>query len=112
MSKPATISRAQVAKARRRRHLGIIDDEPRGLSKAQSQRIHALRQGEARYGLSLVQLAEVKAAIREGRSTPVRKQSNRISVHDVTLDGQTIRAVYDRRRHEVVTFLPLPRPKP
>lgn len=65
-----------------------------------------MRAGASRYGLGLVEIAEVRAAIREGRSVVVRKQSNRITVHDVTLGSRTVRAVYDRRRHEVVTFIP------
>lgn len=70
--------------------------------------LHAIRQGSARYGLSLVEIAEVKTVIAEGRSTLVEKQSNRVSVHDVKIGNRVVRAVYDRRRHEVVTFLPRP----
>lgn len=100
------ITQTQIEVARRRRHLGIVDDGMQSLSKAQAQRLHSVRAGAARYGLGLVEIAEVKAAIREGRSIPIRKQSNRITIHDVELGGRTVRAVYDRRRHEVVTFIP------
>lgn len=50
---------------------------------------------------------EIIAAIRNGRSLIVEKQTNRVTVHDVTLaDGKTVRVVYDKHRGELVTFLP------
>lgn len=46
--------------------------------------------------------------IQSSRSRVVERQSLRVSVHDVDLDGVTVRVVYDRHRKQVVTFLPPP----
>lgn len=51
--------------------------------------------------------ARIISAIRDGRSRVVRRQSHRVTIHDVELDETVVRVVYDRRRGEVVTFLPV-----
>jgi hypothetical protein len=82
----------------------------RRLPKATNQRRHAMQRFSERHGLTLDAglRNRIIKAIRNGRSTPVRRQSHRVSIHDVDLDGRMVRVVYDRKRGEIVTCLTLP----
>jgi hypothetical protein len=75
------------------------------------QRRHAVQRFSERHGLTLdIGLRnQIVKAIRNGGSTPVRRQSHRVSIHDVDVDGQLVRVVYDRKRGEIVTCLTLPK---
>lgn len=75
--------------------------------KQRAQRRHARGRALERYGLEFGPATRdaVLRAIQTGRSTHVAKQSHRVSVHDVDVEGATVRVVYDRQRKEVVTFL-------
>lgn len=77
-------------------------------SKRECERIHAKTRAYQRYGLILnrEKLQAVVRDIKTGKATFVEKQSLRVSVFDVLIEGQMCRVVYDRHRHEVVTFLP------
>lgn len=75
--------------------------------KRRAQQRHARVRAQERYGLEFGPATReaVLRAIQTGRSEHVAKQSHRVSVHDVEVDGATVRVVYDRQRKEVVTFL-------
>lgn len=80
-------------------------------SKEDTVRRHARERGRERYGVEMGADLErfIIGRITSGRSTPVERQSLRVSVHDVTLDdGQHVRVVYDKERRQIVTFLPMP----
>lgn len=76
--------------------------------KAKAQRRHARVRAMERYGMELgpATRGRIIDAIRTGRSSMVERQTLRVSVHDVTIDERIVRVVYDRRRKEIVTFLP------
>jgi hypothetical protein len=78
------------------------------VTKAAAERRHARRRAFERYGLELNMRTRrgIVEAIRTGRSRPVRRGSNRTTVHDVDVAGTTVRVVYDSERGELVTFLP------
>ena len=82
----------------------------RAKSKRKTLQVHAKRRMYARYGIVLTQQAkeEVVKAIQagDGVATFIEKQSIRVSVWDVPLEGQVVRVVYDKQRKEVVTVLP------
>ena len=80
------------------------------MTKAQAQRLHAKRRADERYGLTLnrAALEAMAREIRAGRSTPLGRQTHRTSLHLVTVDGETVRVVYDRNRKTIVTCLPRP----
>lgn len=88
----------------------------RRLTKRQSQAIHAKRRARSRYGVTLNrhQLKALIVAIAEGRSTFIRAQSLRTTIHDVPftppgkVDPVVLRVVYDKLRHQIVTCLPKP----
>lgn len=74
-------------------------------------RRHASRRAHERYGIELCRSTrdEILAAIRAGRSRFVSRSTPVRAVHDVTLaGGARVRVVYDRRHHEIVTFLTWP----
>lgn len=73
-------------------------------SKKEAERTHARRRLYERFGLDLP-LGKAKRQIIEGRSTFVRRVSNRVSIHKIVLEAKEIIAVYDGKRKEIVTFL-------
>lgn len=85
---------------RRRQHTGKRVDKAKTLAAHAGSRLHE------RYGLAHRDAEAIAQLIRDGKSTPVEKQSNARSVHDVVYDGVTIRVVYDRERKCLITALP------
>lgn len=71
--------------------------------------MHAKKRAEQRYGVTLNRhgLRDLVEDIRSGRAQFVERQSNRITLWFVQLGDKTARAVYDKQRGTIVTFLPL-----
>lgn len=78
------------------------------MKKYRSQRIHAKKRFCQRFGLDLTSgsLSELARQIRDGEAEFVFRQSNRVSVWDVTYQKRTFRVIYDGRTKEIVTVLP------
>lgn len=78
-------------------------------SKSKNQQRHARRRAMERFGIDLDQNARcsILSQIQNGRSILVRRQSNRVVVHEVTVDSTTMHVVYDKIRKEIVTVLPV-----
>ena len=76
-------------------------------TKERSQESHAKRRFVQRFGIILTkELKErIVKMIQEGYVQIVEKQSNRISLFDVPVEGKMIRIVYDRTRKNIVTAL-------
>lgn len=77
-------------------------------TKKLAQRKHAKRRANERFGLTLNrhQLADVARQIQSGKSVFVRRQSNRVTVHQVSVGEAVCQVVYDSARNQIVTFLP------
>ena len=75
--------------------------------KRSAQFEHARRRALIRYGLRLTRRLHdtIVGKIHISGSTLIERQSNRISVHDVKLNGKMYRVVYDSNRKVLVTFL-------
>ncbi len=60
-----------------------------------------------RFGITVNRhvLREIKELIHKDGTAFVRKQSNRVSVHALTWEGQLIHVCYDKQRGELVTAL-------
>ena len=73
------------------------------------QRQHAWKRLLQRFGLAvhLTELDQMVEDIQAGKFRLLQRQSRRVSVFAVTVEGHDIAAVYDRERHAVITFLPL-----
>lgn len=74
-------------------------------AKASNQRNHAKRRAGERFGLGQDDVQRIGEMIRAGKSRPIVRQSNRVTVHRVRLDDVVIDAVYDSKRRQVVTLL-------
>jgi hypothetical protein len=81
----------------------------RKLTKAQSQRAHAKRRAEERYGLSLNRNGqdEIVRKIQYGEAELVERQSNRVTIWKVCFQNTWIKVVYDSSRHTIASVLPM-----
>ncbi len=84
------------------------------MTKKQSERAHAQRRLVERYGISLSG-REYKNVVRlianSTRTNPtarlIEQQSQRVSVWEVSWQGNNLVAVFDKFRQEIITFLPV-----
>lgn len=74
-------------------------------SKSSSQRHHAKRRAEERFGLAPSDVKRIGQMIRAGKTSPLWRKSNRVTIHRVSLDDVVVNAVYDSKRKRVVTLL-------
>jgi len=78
-------------------------------SKAKRQKGHAKRRARERYGLNLRQ-HEYDELVRRIKNNIdcrfLQRQSNRVSLFAIKMDGNWLPVVYDKQRHTVVTILP------
>lgn len=81
---------------------------PRRKSKKESEMKHLKRRWISRVGEEMnKQLhGKIVEAIQLGNSKVVERQSNRVTIHKITLDKEPLTVVYDRLRKQVVTVLP------
>lgn len=59
------------------------------------------------FGVSDAWQEKIRSAIHADRTTFVEKQSIRVTLHGVKLDGQPVIVVYDTQRRTLVTVIPL-----
>jgi len=85
---------------------------PAPRTKKHAQRVHAVRRAAERYGLSMNhrKLRILVDDIQKGRGEFVRRQSHRVSIWRIDVEGHSVRVVYDKLRKTIVTFLPPERP--
>ena len=70
-----------------------------------------MRRLSERYDMGIVERADALSQIREGRSIGLVRQSHRVTIHAVLLKGQWIAVVYDTKRKELATVLPVSTPQ-
>lgn len=77
-------------------------------SKKLCQRKHAQRRAFERYDFPFtrMQRKEIVSIIQRGEALFMRKCSNRVSEFIVSYGDKKMRVLYDRKRHEIITFLP------
>jgi len=73
------------------------------------QRLHARRRARERYDLELTNadITRIVGAIRHGESVSTKKLTNTRTLHVVKFNEQLMRVIYDNKRHNVCTFLPI-----
>ena len=78
------------------------------MTKKKSENLHAKKRALERYNLTFTKAIRnhFKEQIQLNKGTFVSKQSRRVSLWDVDYSGETYRVVYDKQRHNIVTFLP------
>ena len=77
-------------------------------TKRTCEHLHAKRRAKERYGIEFnrKQHDEIVALIRSGRFILKQEQSARIRIYDIVYMQQDMRIVYDKKRGQVVSFLP------
>jgi hypothetical protein len=80
----------------------------RKIPKATTQKRHAKIRAIQRYGFGLTDelLKEIVGKIHRGETRLIDKQSLRVSIHAVMVEGREIPVVYDKHRKTVVSLLP------
>jgi hypothetical protein len=68
---------------------------------------HAMQRARERYGLVYDNQLRTRllGMIRNGQTFNSQRQSHRVTLHDLNLDGVVVRVAYDRKHGEIVTFL-------
>ncbi len=79
------------------------------VTKCHAERIHAKRRAEERYGVTLNKhdYKEISKSIMRGEQAVLKRQSLARTIYLIDYQGQQLKAVYDKKRHQVVTFLPI-----
>ena len=75
------------------------------MNKKKSQRKHAKRRFQERFGLKLSKSLrqEIINIIRVGKATPVKRQSLRVGLFEVCIRDKTMIVVYDKNSKEIVS---------
>jgi len=78
------------------------------MSKKKAQQRHARKRFAERYGVVFDPRLERDfiQIIQSGDARFVEKQSNRVSLFDITMGEEVFRVVYDKERKTIVTVLP------
>lgn len=78
------------------------------MNKKKAQRIHAKRRALERYGLEVTEEVRdnLKSKVARGDGVFLYRTSRRVSVWELTLEGNEYRIAYDKNRKEIITFLP------
>jgi len=78
------------------------------MTKLQAERAHCKQRFLERYGIEFNRhmRSEFEKLIQTNQTHLIKKQSNRVSIHDVIYEGEVYRVVYDKNRKTIVTVLP------
>ena len=84
-----------------------VKDRARSGPKARDMAVHARQRFAQRFDVTLTTEArkQILWAIQHGHSTFIKKQSNAISLHRVSVEGHDVVVVYDKIRAAIVTAL-------
>jgi len=76
-------------------------------NKRKNELDHAKRRAYERFGLILnhASMKEIVRMIKEGKSTAVKKESNRVVLHILEYQGKKIKVAYDKNRGCLITVL-------
>lgn len=77
------------------------------MGKKKAQEIHARRRAMSRFGLTFGRGRQTEAIrqIQSGKAKFLERQSNRVSIWEVEVEGTKMIAVYDGLRHTIATVL-------
>lgn len=80
------------------------------MNKRRSQVKHAKKRFIERHDIFLSdkELEAIGKLIRNGKSVFVRRDSLRVTVHQVVVEGKSVIVVYDKVRRTIITALPSP----
>lgn len=77
------------------------------MTKTRAQIKHALMRAKERYNLNLTlqEYFAIRNKILRNESEPIKRKSNRASIHKVLYRDIELKVAYDTTRHTIVTFL-------
>lgn len=67
---------------------------------------HARKRLRQRFGIDGAGVSEAIRLIQTGKAEFIKRQSLRVTIWAIQLDGKEVIAVYDKVRNTIVTFLP------
>jgi len=78
------------------------------VNKKRALRVHAKRRAKVRYGLTINKFKrrQIIYLIQGGKSKLLKKHSQRVSEWETVFEGKKLRLLYDKKRKEIITFLP------
>lgn len=78
------------------------------MTRKQAQRLHSINRAKQRYGLVLkgADIDNIINLIQNKKSLVVIKLTNSRTMHIVYYAEQELKTVYDKKRHNLCTFLP------
>lgn len=79
------------------------------ISKAIAQKHHAQKRARERYGIELNhnRYSQIIYDIQNDNAKFIRRQSHRVSIFSIEIEGKECVVVYDRLRKTLASFLPL-----
>lgn len=75
--------------------------------KKEGQRTHAKKRALERYNLELNQDSYNELSEKAKQATVIKRTSHRVTIREIVHNGEMMKVVYDSKRHQIVTFLPL-----
>jgi len=79
------------------------------MTRVQKQRIHATRRAKQRYGLELDKsdIDKIINLIQNRGAVETKKLTNARTLHVIQYKEQELKVIYDKKRHNVCTFMPI-----
>ncbi len=77
------------------------------MTKREQQIVHAKKRAQERFGTDINKCfrRDLVDLVASGKLPIIRKQSNRVYVYEIDLNGQKAQLVYDKMRKVPITFL-------
>ncbi len=78
-------------------------------SKRACEHLHAKNRAKERYGIDFTRKKhdEVVCIIHSSKFLHTEELTRRVRLYDIMLDGVLVRILFDRKRQQVITFLPI-----
>lgn len=85
----------------------MVRKKKKSLSKIKAQRVHFKRRVDKRFGIEINRHKhrEIVQTIQNGKAKLVGRQSNRLTVWMVEIQGSEVKVVYDKLRKTLVTAM-------
>jgi hypothetical protein len=77
-------------------------------TRVKAQHKHAARRAKERYDLKLTKsdIIQIISIIQDRKATASKKLTNKRTMHIVKYKDKELKAIYDKRRHSICTFMP------
>jgi hypothetical protein len=78
------------------------------LTRVKAQHKHAAKRAKERYDLKLTKsdMGQIISLIQDHKAIGSKKLTNRRTLHIIQYKNKKIKAIYDKKRHSICTFMP------